>query len=650
MQNINTSIPADEIDLLEILTTLWAFKFYIIFSCMVGISFGAYKAMTAQKTYSANANYQIFSKSSGGLNLGNNTSSFSLAAVTGGLKDENLAPIDQVMGRQFIESLDKIVNLHDDKFFNPDDIIDVSWKSKIIKLIKKLIGWENSNIINAEEESWQRIISKYRSNISLSETPGGSVKVHVIHSNPDRSAKVANAIMIKIINDSKAKENLVQKNQINYLSTTLSKSMEELEISNEKLKQFTLLYGAIPLDGFNIVAQQLNLVREDLMLTKKLHNAIADLSSLLKSGKASDADYKTLQNKHPIVDEVSFRRVLGQNEIITIWSWPELTSTMAVLSTLSDRLAYLELQADNLQTEAVKLSNSVETFAKLKRNQEVAEANYTVLIEQVKTQETIAGFRPETSEIFEYAVAPLYPSEPKRNKLILINGIFGLSLGCILMYLYSLSYGAYYSSRSIIFASKARLAVNAKALAFIRRKSISKIIKKIPNKSQTVLRNIAVEIHQSGNFFVALTSSNSKLKSINLAYAIASYMQSKDMKIAIINFSAGQKDIAHESDKLTIGSFSISEEVERISVLRPINNLKPIDALGEKDFHMQIELLKSKFSYIFLCANNTDTVSLASALKGLDVHHIAVARINKTKLKPFKQLIKILPIQGLLYE
>jgi uncharacterized protein involved in exopolysaccharide biosynthesis len=649
MQNINNSIPADEIDLLEILITLWAFKFYIIFSFVVGISFGAYKAMNTEKTYTANANYQIFSKSSGGLSLGNNTSSLTLAAVTGSIKNENSAPIDQVMGRQFIESLNKIINLRDDKFFNPDNIIDVSWKSQIKKLIKKLIGWKN-NTINSEEAIWQGIIGKYRSNIGLLETPGGSIKVSVTHNNPDRSAEIANAIMVKIISDSRNKANLVQKNQIKYLSTTLSKSLEELEISNEKLKQFTLQNGAIPLEEFTIGAQQLSTVREDLVLTKKLHDALAELTSLLKAGKASDTDYLTLRNKHPIVDEVSFRRVLGQNEIITIWSWPELTSAIIVFNTLSDRLARLELQAGNLQIEAMKLSNAVETFAKLKREQEIAKASYTVLIEQVKAQKTIAGFRPETSEIYEYAAAPLYPSEPKKNRIIVIGGIIGLFIGCALMYLYSLSHGAFYSNRSIVFASKVRLAINTRGLDSIRRKSISKIIKNLPKKSLNILRNIVVEIHQSGNFLVAVTSSNSKLKSIKLAYAIASYIQSKDLKIAIINFSADQKDITHENDKLNIGSFSIIEEVEQVSVLRPINNSKPIDSIGEKDFQTQIKKLHSEFSYIILCADNTDTASLASALNGLDVHHIALARRRKTKSQPFKQLIKILPIQGLLYE
>ena len=108
MQNINNSSSNDEIDLLEIILTLWALKFQIALICILGIAFGIYKSLNSEKRYTANATYEIFNQSPAGLSLGSDKSSFSLAAVTGGLKTENLAPIDQVMGRSFIENLDKI--------------------------------------------------------------------------------------------------------------------------------------------------------------------------------------------------------------------------------------------------------------------------------------------------------------------------------------------------------------------------------------------------------------------------------------------------------------------------------------------------------------------------------------------------------------
>ena len=47
----------------------------------------------------------------------------------------------------------------------------------------------------------------------------------------------------------------------------------------------------------------------------------------------------------------------------------------------------------------------LETYAKLEREAKIAEATYTVLIEQVKAQSMIAGFRPDNTEVYEYASA-----------------------------------------------------------------------------------------------------------------------------------------------------------------------------------------------------------------------------------------------------
>ena len=645
MQNINNSSSNDEIDLLEIILTLWAFKFQIALICILGIAFGIYKSLNSEKRYTANATYEIFNQSPAGLSLGPDKGSFSLAAVTGGLKTENLAPIDQVMGRSFIENLDKSVNLRDDKFYNPTPEAEHPWRVQF----KKLIGWKSS-ILNPNEIVWQGVIQKYRSTIDLTETLGGSINISVTHNDPDRSAEIANAIMRKIIEASKRKSESEQEKQLKYLGTTLADSLEDLEKSTENLKLFTIQNGAIPLQDFSIGAQKLNVVREDLLLTTKLHDALVELTALLETGTTSDADYISLRKKYPIIDEVTFRRVLGQNEIITIWSWPELTSAVSVLNTLSDRKARLELQTSNLQLETKKLSDAVEIYKTLEREAEIAEANYTVLIEQVKAQKTVAGFRPETSEIYEYAAPPLYPSTPKRNKMIAIGGTIGLFTGSLIMYLFAIYIGAFYSGRAIIFAANARLVINAKSLNTIKRKSISKLINKLPNRSRSALRNLAVEIHQNGSNLVALTSANSKLKSVDLAFAIASYTQSSNLKIAIINFSEDKKNSKHSNDNHTNGPFTVFEEVEQVSILQPNNNAKPVEMLAEKDFQKQIESIQSKFNYIILCADNQDGHSLAGALTGQSVVHIAVARRRKTKSQSFNQLKKMLPIQGLIYE
>mgnify|MGYP000371138293 CR=1 FL=1 len=61
----------------------------------------------------------------------------------------------------------------------------------------------------------------------------------------------------------------------------------------------------------------------------------------------------------------------------------------------------------------------------------IAEATYTVLIEQVKAQSMIAGYQPNRSQIFEYAAPPLKESTPNLKHSLIIGLILGLFFGTI---------------------------------------------------------------------------------------------------------------------------------------------------------------------------------------------------------------------------
>ena len=54
----------------------------------------------------------------------------------------------------------------------------------------------------------------------------------------------------------------------------------------------------------------------------------------------------------------------------------------------------------------LNLTHLVEELAKLTREAKIAEATYTVLIEQVKAQSLVAGFKPDTFKIYELPTPP----------------------------------------------------------------------------------------------------------------------------------------------------------------------------------------------------------------------------------------------------
>jgi uncharacterized protein involved in exopolysaccharide biosynthesis len=556
-------------------------------------------------------------------------------------------PTDQVTGRIFIEKIDAKLNFQADPYFNTynPSSVDPVWKS----FIKSAIGWQKSSV-DTQEAIWQGIVRKYSKNIVLDKTEDGSVKIVVTHVNPQRAAKIANTIMNEVISNAKNKKDAEQDQQLSYLSNTLARALSDLEVSQSNLKEFALENSALPIEIFAVGSLQLDALREQLSRTSELHEAVAALLLILQNKTTDQKNYMLLRQQFPIVDQVEFRRVLGQNEIISSWSWPAVSSVGAVLDTLSDRKSRLQSQINASQIDAERSGLALETYAKLEREAKIAEATYTVLIEQVKAQSMIAGFRPNKTEVYEYASASIIPSAPKRSLILALGAVLGLILGAALSLVLALRRGAYYSKSSLITETQAQITASVRTLLPLRNKSLNNINAMLVKKPRLVLRDMAVEIHKSGATQVIVTSSRSKLSSKDAARALASYMKSDTMKLAVIDFSSRTKKLDFDDEMVSVGSFVISEHAGLVSVLRPDGDMTAMELLIQRGFCKNIQSLNSTFDLVFLCADNGDAISLLRALEGQKTFHITLARIKKTKSTALAQMRSLLPIQGLLYE
>ena len=138
------------------------------------------------------------------------------------------------------------------------------------------------------------------------------------------------------------------------------------------------------------------------------------------------------------------------SETISAWSWPDIETIDAVSATLRDRIKRLDIDISNIEENAQIYATSAEDLAKYTRDAKIAEATYTVLIEQVKSQSLAAGFQPETFKVFEYATPPLSPSSPKRNLVLALGAVIGLFIGCALALINSIRKGVYYTRSALL--------------------------------------------------------------------------------------------------------------------------------------------------------------------------------------------------------
>lgn len=645
MQNLSKF--EDEIDLRELFLTLWAYKFLIAFICALSIVYSGYIVLNTDKKYTSTAIFRLDKGVDN--NVAFNSQFGTIAKITGlssNIDNENLSK-DLLNGRIFIEKLDSKLNFQSDTYYNTFDpnSVDPTWKS----IIKRAIGWQKP-LTDPQEAIWQGIVNTYNNSIVIEETKSGSTKIMVTHMNPQRASEIANVIMTEIISSTRNKRNTEQDQRLSYLSNTLAEALSDLEISQSNLKEFALKNSALPLESFAAGSLQLEALREQLSRTSELHEAVAALAIMLKNKTTSHSNYLALRKSFPIIDQVEFRRVLGQNEIISSWSWPEANSVGGVFNTLSDRKIRLEAQINALQIDAKRLGLEVEAYAKLERDAKIAEATYTVLIEQVKAQSMAVGYRPDKTEIYEYAAASMRPTSPKRNMILALGATLGLFLGAALSLVLARQRGVYFSKNSLKTGAQARFTGGIRALLPLRNKTLNELNLILLKNPRIILRELAVEINKNAAAQVVITSSRAKMTANDVARALSSYMQSDTMKIALIDFSSKVKKSDNNSKKPSIGSFIVEERMKHLSVLKPAGDFEVTEMITQRDFWQNIQSLNSSFELIFLCADNSNAISLLSALEGKKTLHITLARTKKTKSAILTQMRSLLPVQGLLYD
>ena len=635
----------DEIDLRDLFFALWAHKLLIAFAVAFGIIGGGYYSLTAKKEYRSVAVFKLDSDSPNGLSLSGDLEA--LAAIGGiGVNVANGLALEKITGRIFIQTLDKKLNFQNDQYFNTYNpyATEPFWKSRI----KRAIGWQSTSLSD-QEAIWQGIVSKFSNSVSVDHKSGGSVKISVIHENPLRAAEIANAMMNEIISAKRKKNKADVDEKLSYLSNSLAEALSTMVLAQSKLKEFALENSALPLESFQVGSLELDTLREQFGRTSELHAAVAELMSVLQNRTVGQDDYVSLREKFPVVDQVEFRRVLGQNEIISSWTWPETSSVAAILDTLTERKARLLSQIKAAQVDAERSGRALETFAKLERESKIAEATYQVLIEQVKAQSVIAGYRPDQSEVYEYASPAIASSSPRRSLALALGAVLGLFSGAGFSLLWSLWRDVHYSKKSLQSGAQAQFTASVRDLMPLRNKSLNEVEVMLSKKPLSTLRNLAVEVNKSSARHIIITSSRAKLKCMDTAKALACYMQLDGVKVAIINFSEKSKKIDTKEERSPVGSF-LAETGGHTSILWPDGDLPAIELLSRREFLKDIQSLHSTFDLVFLCADDVDAISLLSALEGQKTFHIMVARIRHTKSKVLTSMRLLLPIQGLLHD
>lgn len=617
--------PDSEIDLGELFASLWAYKTLIGVVTAGFIVAGGLYALNAEKIYTSEAVFQLEDSSQSGLNLPSEMSGLAALAGLSGIAEEGNVLFDRVRGRAFIIELDKTIDLRGDDHFNNynPDSQEPAWKA----FIKKVIGYESGEQ-DPELVVEKNIVDAFRENVLVDTTDNGAISIKVSHTDPNRAAGIANAVMDEIVSKTESDTETRQSSQLSYLSETLADTLREMEDAQARLKNFAIENSTLSLEALAAGSVALDDIRNRLDRATQLRDAANALLEAVEQGTTDSEVYAQLRLSHPIIDDVEFRRVLGLSEIISEFTWPDKNLLSAVSATLEDRRARIEQEKTRLEEEAVTYANAAEKQAVLEREAQVAEASYTVLIEQVKAQSLLAGYRGETVKIFERAAPPLTPSEPNRKLVLALAGILGIFVGSGIALVVSLRKGVVFSRRTMQDELQPLMTLAMSGLKRFNGKSFSDIRNRLGRSKSRNLSEVAVALRHHEAAHVLVVNGGARTTARTMAIATAITVAGSGRKVAVVDLSRAGSNEAGDAE--AAGPWSVIQTEDGTTELAFTIGRENVALLASPKFDDAVASLSDEYDLIVFSAEGPIAEMSASGLAGLNPITLLVGRTKRT--------------------
>lgn len=637
----NTENNKDEILLHELLATMWAYKFFICSITIFFIILSCLYIIRAEKIYVSKSIFAVtFEENSSSISstLANQLGSLSsIAGLAKGSSTEIETLIERISAREFTLEVMEELNLRNDKFLNSyDDTQSSGWKTRI----KFLLGIGQENINPDKIEKWI-ILENFKKFVDISETDGGSIQVKVKHNSAKKAEIIANYIAKKTIS-------LVQKEKIsyaterlNYLSSVLANSLINLENSEEKLKEFTLYNSAQARTSFAQGSILLDELRSKKEQSKSQLNAIDAIKRVITNSSPTPQEYLRLRKEFPLLDQSTFRRILGISESISSWSWPTLKTLTRVEASVRDREASLEIEIGALEAEANRYAESAVKLAELERELKIAGTTYKLLLEQVKGESLVSGFTPNRAKFIARADAAIAATEPKVILILTLSGVIGLFSGAAFALALHYQKGVYSSLRTILSSVELQFQHNTRSLRNFQKHSLLELQNRLFKKPEQWPRHVFLEVanSQENTALVIVDTTN-----LNYADTITRMLGVSAGELgcatAIVNLS--RKILDHERSEITKEAeiLKISDRAKECDeYIYPIGT-QNIQWLFDKGFARSLDLLRQKYQLVLLSANSdcAEYIRSAELLSGLDhMLYIQKGRTKKSLLENVSQ-------------
>ena len=427
-----TAADNDEIDLTELLHTLWRGKFWIALCSLVMLLFGGYYTfIMAVPTYTSSAIVMLESRKEQVLDL---------ESVMTGLSGDQASintEIEVIRSRGLAEKLVHKLDLTNDPEFNPDLRKNTGFSlGKAVGWIRSILAPTTSNAKpQSDRELLDEVVDNVLKTISVSNVRQSYVfKIDVITEDPEKSAMIANTLAKLYILEQIEVKFAATELATQWLSERVGQLQVELEEAVASVKTFNSSTNLISPEALAGLNRQLKETRDRLREAQNaLNKAQTRIDKLERARNSGDfqvmadvANDTTLTRIMQVMEsgnsaafEARFDQIVDRAELDVTRATDQIT---ALQTSIATQEAQIEAQSADLVT-----------LQQLEREAEASRLIYEYFLNRLKETSVQQGIQQADSRILSEAVVPQGPSAPRKSLNMAISLILGLFIGAALV-------------------------------------------------------------------------------------------------------------------------------------------------------------------------------------------------------------------------
>ncbi|EAQ03096.1 hypothetical protein OB2597_13168 [Pseudooceanicola batsensis HTCC2597] len=486
----------NEIDLGEILGTLWRGKLIIAAAAVVALFIGAYYAFfQAVPLYTATSSVTLESREEQIVDI---------ESVVTGLSGDQATintEIEVLKSRGLITGLVRDMDLVDDPEFN------VALRDDSGVSIGSVLNWIRTNILGRTLSDGPRdpqiiedkVVDAVLESVTITNPRQTYVfYISIVTRDPQKSAAMANRMAELYIQDQIAVKFQRTEKATEWLTERVSDLRIELENAETRLKSFSTNTDLISPEGLYALNRQI----------KELRDRRADLEQQLAAAEARSASLRknsseSFELRASLTGDDVLNRLLtrvSDGDADARESFDARYETLVArseqeLGRVQQQLAILDTSIEDLAARIDRQSNELVSLQQYQREADASRLIYEHFLSRLKETSVQQGIQQADSRVLSQAVIPLRPSAPRKTRVLALALILGVIAGSAIVLLREAAQNTYRVSENLEKDTGMQVIGQIPLIPARRRKNVLKYLSEKPNSAAAEsIRNLRTSI------------------------------------------------------------------------------------------------------------------------------------------------------------